>query len=286
MFGAFLVAIATFAEELGSSVGKYTIAKRLERPFTTGFTSTLAGLIGILIIGLYLPLNYFAPHFPGGFVFSLASLPTLIPRVILEVAQSYVTLFAVIRADRSTFAFLRVLTIPLLLVADLVLGYAMTSAQILGTVAIVASLALLFGYHGIKKRGSLLVLFTALNAVVTISLYKYDITYYNSVEAEQGIILFVLVVFFFTMATMKRERPLHRIFHPAQLAQFATGAIANGMFSFAILYMPASVATAAKRALSVFWAICSGSIYFKEHHVYLKVAALGCVVVGIISISL
>ena len=286
MFGALLILVATSAEEIGGSLGKYTITKHLERPFTTVFTATLAGFLGMLAIGTMLPLNFFGPHFPGGFVFSTESLPTFLPRVILEIAQAQVGIFAIIKADRSTFAFLRTLTIPLLLVVDLALGYSMTSAQLVGTLLIIGSLALLFGHHGIKKRGATLVLFTALNAVLTISLYKYDVTHFNSVEAEQGLTLLIMLVYFFTLATLRKERPLRHLLHPAQLGQFVTGAIANTAFSFAILYLPASVATAAKRALSVLFALIAGSIYFKEHHLYVKVAALLCVVAGIVSISL
>ncbi|MBI5456245.1 hypothetical protein HY969_00725 [Candidatus Kaiserbacteria bacterium] len=286
MFGAFLIGFATLAEEIGSSVSKYTIAHHKERPYSMAFVAHLAGLIGIVTIGTLLPAHFFAPNFPSGFTFSSASLPTLIPRIVLEMAQAHVAIFAVVLASRSTFSFIRILTIPLLLAVDFVLGYALGYAQVVGITLIILALVFLFRNHGIEKRGAGLVLFTAVNAVLTISLFKYNIAHFNSVEAEAGITLVVLTLYFFVLAIAKKERLSRHMLHPSLLLQFVSGSIATIAFSFAFLYMPPSIATAGKRALSSLWALGAGAVYFKERHILVKAAALCGLILGLVLLAL
>lgn len=96
-------------------------------------------------------------------------------------------------ADRSTYGFLRVLTIPLLLLVDLALGYSLSQGQIVGVSILTLSVLLLLLNHGLRTKGIGFVLLSAVNAVVTLSLFKYDITHFNSVEVEQGITQLVLL---------------------------------------------------------------------------------------------
>jgi drug/metabolite transporter (DMT)-like permease len=286
MLGAALVAIGTLAEEVGASVSKYSIARKMERQYTLGFASNLAALIAILALGVLVPAHFFAPNFPGGFVFSIASLPTLLLRIVLEVAQAHISWRALIVAERSTFAFIRVLTIPLLLLVDVMLGYPLSMFQVIGICFVVGGLLFLFQNHGIKKLGAGLVLFTALNAVATISLFKYDIEHFNSVEVEQGLALGAVVVYFFLMAHVRRERPLAHLLHPAERVQLLTGCISNTALSFAYLYLPPSVATAGKRALSGLFALVAGAFYFNERHIAVKITTLCLVAGGLILLAI
>jgi len=60
----------------------------------------------------------------GSFGFSMASLPTFGARLLLEIILSTTTITAIAKSDRTTFTFLRTTTVPLLLLVDLALGYA------------------------------------------------------------------------------------------------------------------------------------------------------------------
>jgi drug/metabolite transporter (DMT)-like permease len=281
MIGALLVGLGTLIEEIGSSVSKSAITRRIERPYTMGFATHVAGIIGLTAIGLLIPAHFFAPNFPGGFVFDPASLPTVLLRIVLEILQAHFSLRALVLAERSTFAFIRTLTIPLLLFVDIVLGYMISLYQMAGILFVVAGLFYLFKNHGIHKRGAWLTLFTALNAVATISLYKYNITHFNSVEVEQGIMSLAIVGYFFFMADRNKEKPIKHLFHPAERVQLITGCFAQLTLSFAYLYLPPSVATAGKRALSSLWALAVGAFYFHERRIFVKVITLLLVVVGI-----
>lgn len=286
MLGLLLVGGATLFEEVGVSLGKRQTSLKLESVFTMGFLNSLWATIILLALAFLIPAHYFAPGFPSGFVFVQDSLPTFIPRVILEIAQAHATVYAISRADRSTYGFLRILTIPLLLVADLLLLYPITLLQISGMSLIIVSLILLFINHGIEKRGAWLVLFTAINAVLTISLYKYDITHFNSAAAEQAIVSLILIIYFFVMALLvSKENPLRLFRKPVMLVQSSVMGIAGTLHTFAYLYGTASVITSATRAFSILYAIISGNVYFGEKKAWIKILSFLFILSGLVLLA-
>lgn len=208
MLGLLLTGAATLFEEASSSLGKKKVAQHKEGPYTLGFLTYLGAFVVMLILTFAVPQHHFLPGFPDGFRFDPASLPTFILKTLLELVLSVAATFAVIRADRSTFGFLRTATLPLLLMVDLVLGYSVSVVQILGIALITVSLLFLFINHGLSRRGSLLTLTAAVLAVATISLYKYNIEHFNSVGAEMTLSLAMLVLYFYVLARRAGEKPL------------------------------------------------------------------------------
>src|SRR3989338_2265115 len=103
MIGLGLAALSALLEEAADSIGKYKIARRTLNIYAFGFLLNLGGLLTIAAFGFFVPKDLFAAGFPGGFVFSAASLPTLSARIALELIQVYVTLHAIAAADRGTF---------------------------------------------------------------------------------------------------------------------------------------------------------------------------------------
>ena len=277
MIGFILVLVASFWEEVGSSIGKLKVQERKESIYTFGFLSLLWGTIFLFITAIV----------RNDFVFSPASLPTLGIRIILEVLQVHVSILAITRADRSTFGFLRILTIPLLLTTDIVLGYTIGTNEIIGISVIVVALIFLFINHGIKKEGAWLVIFTAINAVATISLYKYNITHFNSVEVEQIIVHIVLLAYFIFMAIqIAKENPFRFLRNPVFFAQSAAAGVGTVLLSFAYLFGSASVITTIKRAAAIFWAMLSGNRFFKEKGFFIKLLSLVFIVIGLIFLAL
>ena len=271
MFGFILVLGAALAEEVGDSIGKSAVVAKKESIYTFGFLMLLWSTIFLLA----------SAFIRDNFIFSLASLPTLGIRSVLEIAQAHVSVLAVTRADRSTYGFLRILTIPLLLVVDMVLGYTIGTYQILGMGIIIAALVVLFINHGIKKEGAWLVVFTAINAVATISLYKYNISHFNSVEVEQVIVHAVLLVYFVAMALLvAKENPLQFLRKPLFFGQSVTMGAASALMSFAYLFGAASVITTVKRAAGILWALLSGNLYFQEKQFLVKMASFILIVIG------
>lgn len=273
MFGILLAGVGSFFQELSDSVGKKQVGDGNESYYTFGFLSFFAGTIFLIVVGFV----------RDDFVFTLASLPTFIPRVVLEIVQAQVSIWAIVKADRSTFGTIRTLTIPLLLAVDLVLGYTLNPYQLLGMSIIFVAIFLLLSSQGFKAKGLFLCLFTAVNAVATLSLFKYNITHFNSVESEAVIILLVLMLYFFLMATIaKQENPLRFLRRPAFLLQSGSSGAAVCVSSFAYAFAPASVIVTAVRAFGVLFSLLSGKFYFKEEKFLFKILLFMGIVVGLI----
>ena len=274
MIAFFLLFIANSFVEIGTTIGKDQTQKRQHSIYTMGFLNLLWSTVFFL---------FFAFFVRQGFFFSLASLPTFIPRVILEIVQAHFTVLAIKHASRSTFSFIRVLTIPLLLIVDLILGYRLNPHQILGIVIIAVALILLLVRRSLKTKGIFFVLFTAVNAVITLSLYKYDITHFNSVEAEQSLALSVVTAYFMIMALLvAKENPLRFLAKPIFLTQSLLNGAGDVIISFSYLFAPASVITTIKRSISVLFSVMSGHFYFGEKYLMLKILAFILVAGGLL----
>ncbi|MEK7538678.1 MAG: hypothetical protein AAB552_02440 [Patescibacteria group bacterium] len=274
MIPLLVTVIGGFFEELGASFAKQHILARVASVYTIGFLNTLFG--ALILCGSVIFFNQ-------EFIFSSASLPTFALRSFLEILQAYAAMMALSEADRSTQGFLRVLTLPLLLLVDAILGYALTVHQVIGVGFIVFAFIFLFINHGIRKKGSGLVLFGAINAVATISLYKYDITHYNSVAAEQIGVFVILVAYFLFMAIfISKENPFRAFGNKKLLAQSVLRGAGGVLVSFAYNLASASIITTIKRSGEVLWSILSGNVFFKEKRFIVKVVAFVLMVVGIV----
>lgn len=277
MFGVLLASIGTLFEEISTSFGKVAMARKTESPFTFGFIQLFWGSVILLGIALVRP---------SSFVFSAASLPTFLSRVIIEVIQAHVTVVAISVASRSTFGFIRILTVPLLLGVDILLGLVPTPFQVVGIILTVVTLVLLFRSHGIERAGAWLTLFTAVNAVSTLSLFQYNVRHFNSVVAEQLIMHAVLVAYFAIVATIStHEHPFRLLFHRAALMQSLAMGVGSAIDSFAVLFAPISIVLAAKRSSSVLWAVVAGRLTFHEGRLVVKVAAVVLLGVGLVLLA-
>jgi len=286
MIGLILTAIATLCREFALTIGKDSVEHEEESIYSMGFLNAFLGAVFIVLVALFVPKNLIAEGFPGGFVFDPASLPTLSIRIVIDLILAHITLVAIIKADRSTFGFLRILTIPLLLVVDLIIGYALSMEQILGIFLVVVSLVAIFWSKGVRSAGSRLIVIGALLSVATASLYKYNITNFNSVETEIVVTKSVILIYLFIMALfIARENPFRCMRHGKLFAlSFASG-ISSVLMSFAYLYAPTSVITTGKRSFALLWSMISGNLFFHEHGSGRKLAAFIVIVLGIILLS-
>jgi len=279
MFGIILALVSSIFREAGTSIGKSKALAHKESIYTMGFLNLFWATIFFFAYAFFIR---------GEFIFLLASLPTFGVRIVLELLQAHFTMKAIVVSDRSTFGFLRIWTLPLLLGVDILLGYTIGLYQMLGISAIVIAFIFLFINHGIKAKGAGLVMFTAINAVATISLFKYNITNFNSVEAEQGVMTLILLVYFFFMARfVAKERPfMDHMRKPIFFAQSLLMGVAGVLMSFAFAFAPASVITSVKRAFSILASTISGNLYFKEKKLLIKIAAFILIAGGVVLLAL
>jgi hypothetical protein len=278
MFGVILISIGTFFEEISDTIGKHKVSTQQESPYTMAFLSLFWGAIFFALICLIKN---------NAFVFRLESLPTFLTRAALEIMQLYISVLAIIRADRTTFSFVRTITIPLLLLVDLILGYKIGLLPIAGITLIIIALFVIFSNHGIKKQGISLVIFSAINGVFTTSLFKFNITHFNSVAAEQLLINLILLICFFILAIIKgKENPLFFLTKPIFFLQSASTGLGGVLESFSFNYGAASIMMAAKRSSAIFWSILSGKAYFKEKNVLIKIIVFFILLLGLILLAL
>lgn len=278
MLGIVLTFIGTLFDEISGSIGKSQEIKNKENLNSMAFLNLFWASVFFLIISIAKT---------DSFVFDMRSIPTFCVRSILEIFQLYISLLAFIKADRSTFAFIRTITIPSLLVVDISLGYGIDLEQMAGLTLIIFALLFMFSRHEIEKKGAGLVALSAINAVITTSLFKYDITHYNSVVAEQLIIIVILLFFSTLVIVLKEKRNPLTLFNNSvfsiQSILSGIGRIAEG---YAFNYGIASVLMAAKRTSSILLSIISGNIYFKEKHPGTKILIFTLLSFGIILLAL
>lgn len=272
MFGILLMGISQLFAEVGMSLGKYEVAHKRETLLAMGFLNALWSTAFLILVSALITHD---------FRFSLESLPTFLTRCVLEVVLIYVSLHALLQADRSTFAFMRTLTIPLLLVADITLGYVLTLQQMLSVALMIAAFLVLTINHGLSRKGKAMSLCSALIPVATITIYKYDITYYNSVEAEQTLTHLFLLGAFIIAALYRRENVFATMLKPKFFTQSMAAGLSTVFLSFAYLYAPASVITSAKRAFEILGAILSGHAVFKEKKLALKLVSFVLIGAGV-----
>ncbi len=277
MIGILLAGISSALQEVSDSIGKKEVHDGVISYYTFGFLNLLFGT-------LFLIAYSFLFH---DFVFVAASLPTFLPRVGLEVLQAHLTVLAVTTADRGSFGFVKTLTIPLLLGADILFGYAVSGMQILGIGIILASVFILVIDEWRHMKGRWFLIASAFNAAATLSLFKYDITHFNSVAAEQSIIMSILMLYFFLCAVIVcRENPFAFLRHRVFVVQTTSSGLSGTISSFAYLFAPAAVITTGLRATAVLFAMLSGKFYFHEKGFLLKVVLFCLIVLGLILLAL
>lgn len=277
MFGILLAGLSSAFDEVANSIGKKRVSDGAESYYTFGFLTQFVSCLLILASGVFL----------HSLVFSSASLPTFIPRALVAILEIQLAVIATVKADRGNFGFIKLATIPLLLLFDLVLGYSLSLYQIGGMFLILLPIGILFGIEKFKTKGFWLVLSVAVLAAIDLSLYKYDISNFNSVAGEQGVISLILSVYFFLASILlRRENPLIFLKQPIYLAQAGASGAAYVVNSFAYLFAPASVIVAAFRGFSVLFSILTGTFYFKEKRFAFRVTLFGIIVAGLLLLIL
>ncbi len=277
MFAGLLILLGSLFGEISESIGKMQVQKARENIYSLGFLNAFwVSVFFLITIG-----------FGADFTFNTASLPTFIPRVILEIILSHIMVVGIIKAERSTFAYLRLLTIPLVLSIDIALGNSLSLTQIIGVTAMFCGLLLLFFRNPKSKKGAWVVIVGAMMASITLSLFKYDITKFNSVAAEQFIITLIVVVYFF-IASIVKNKPidLKLLVKSVTGLQSIASAMETVMISFAFYFAPTSIITVLKRTTAMFWSVVFGQRYFEEKALLQKILTGILIVAGLILIIL
>lgn len=218
-------------------------------------------------------------------VFNHDSIPLLGVRAVLEILQAYFTLLAIKHCDRSTFSILRIITIPLLVMADILLWYHFSIYSFIWIGIIL--LSFLVGHTKTKTINWTwwyFALFTAVNAVVTLSLFKYSLTnYQNSIEVDQFFISFSILLFFLIYDFKKHAKcGLLLIIKEKQfLLQGIMIGLSSLLISYTYLYFNASEASSINRAGAMFWSIIAWAVFFQEKNTIKKLFFALSIIIGL-----
>ncbi len=273
MLGILFASIGSLFVEVGASIGKYEVSKKREDIYTMAFLNHLGPILLFLCLLLW----------QGKFQFSLASLPFWGLQMISEGMHIWLGGKATVVADRSTWGFLRMGTVPLLLIIDAFTGYEIQPLQYVGIGIIVFTLYLLYQKNGFSKKGVFWVIAATINAALAIALYKHAITYYNSVAAHQFVSGIVLLGFITILCRIHRHRhPLALLHNKLMFGQFASFAVGGILDSFAYVFAPASIIVTAKRCAAAFFTVLTGNFYFHEDKLLVKMMALVVLFLGLL----
>lgn len=273
MIGIFLMALATFFEELSTSSAKESMARHIEsissRAFLIGISSLFFIIVSIIL--------------GAEFRFDVMSLPLVFILACCEITLTHITLRAILTADRSTFGFIRTLTIPFVLCIEIALGTTLSTIQIFGIIALVFALLLVSSRDSFSHKGMALALLSAFGSSITISIYKYLITHYNSVTGQQIVGMSILLPYFYWHAvTRTGQHPFHLLRIRKIRGESLAHGIAGVLSSFAYALAPASVIIAAQRSFAVFWSLIVGAVHFHERHIFEKAAMVGLAITGVV----
>lgn len=273
-----IVIFSTLAHEAAVSIGKKSLASKAESLYAFGF-------LGFFWVAIFMLAG--VVFFDIDFYLSAASLPTLLTRIVIECLLVYISAKAISVADRSTAGFLHMITIPLLLLVDIFLGYGITLLQVAGIALLFIGIGALFLRSKKSMRGAKYLIAMSLIAVVTTSLYKYNITNFNSVAAEQLVVVTCIMLFFSLLAKLHGKRqPVRLLFKPATGFQSLAAGFGFAVESFAFLIAPPSIVIAFKRGFALLWSIVFGHKWFHEHKLALKLRAATLALGGLVLISI
>lgn len=276
MFSGLLVFIGHFFEEISASASKIAFKERV-------FSYTMYGFLAHVVTACFFAVTVLFEKQP--FVYNTAALPLFAVRLVAELLQCEIVYRALVKSDRTTFGFARILTIPLLLLVDIMLGYQLSNAQFAGIGIIAAALLAYFGTGHVKGKGMYLALYSSVLSVVTISIFKYDVSHYNTPGVVQLLAsLAVAIIYGVRVLCSKHDRKLlgHMKDHPLLGLTLLAQAASSALISYAYALAPASLVLALSRASAVIWSLISGVFYFHEHKVVRKAFVCAVLAVGLL----
>lgn len=208
--------------------------------------------------------------------------------IIGNIGWNYFVMKAIEKADRSTNWLFSTLAIPLLLVSDLILRYNITTYHIIGIFFIITTLVFISFKWTINLTWVKYTLATQVFAFINIMLFKIAITKYASTEMMN--IITSLMMFSLTFLVIMVRKDSLKTFKNVYRAKYIKfwifwwlGWAFNSMW---YVFGPASIITALKRILSMFWWVVMWKIYFHEEKFYQKLSSVAVISIGVVIMNL
>ncbi|MDR3168913.1 MAG: hypothetical protein LBU27_04055 [Candidatus Peribacteria bacterium] len=216
------------------------------------------------------------------FTRTLGSFLLVVFQILAGVLFSEISNKAVHQADRSTFSVMSTISIPLLLISDIVLGYDVSWRQIAGVIILVMMLGYTVFTGDFSKKGIKYIITSNLISMGTIIAFKYTTTYYASTELMNfynagGMSLLFLVI----VGRTKGRHGIQQILRPKYLGFASLYAVGSVLCAAAYKYMIASMVIALKRFFSMMFGILTGKLFFHEENTTKKLSVASVIGLGV-----
>ena len=217
------------------------------------------------------------------FDFNVISITLLILYSLLWILFTYFAINAINKADRSTNSLFSVIILPILLFWDIMIWYDINMYHIIWVIFIVSVLILSSYKWSISTKWLSYVIWAQIVASMWITIYKFMITNYSSVEAISIIDSFLMLsIFFFIIIYNIWFNWVKDCLKINSLKIWFLSAIWQTLWLFAYLFWPASIVTAIKRMLQMFWWVMFWHFVFKEENFWKKIWNLAVLSIWII----
>lgn len=276
MITVLLATISSFIDQLG-----FSIIKKVENDevhtqdvWTTALITWLSSSILIFVITVV----------KGKYLLDQSIVWIFIPRIILEIIQLYVTFKALKIAELSSFNFIRVFTIVLVVIFELI--FLKTSPdlyQYLGILITILAVAYTFR-HGIKQiAGSKFILLSTINAGILVVLTRYQFQHNDPYLNESIVRVFSILILF--SISMFKNKFKFRI-NKKSLLLLPTKSLVGILNLTALSLGNAAIYTTAERGGSLLSSVIVGHKVFKETSLGEKLGVALALSIGIILLTL
>ena len=194
---------------------------------------------------------------------------------------------AINKSDRSTMSLLSVLIIPMLLITDILLWYNVNMYHIIGVIFMLIIIIYSSWNGSINTKWIFWIIWLQLILTIWVTIYKYMITYYSSVEAISIIDAFITMVFFLWVIVIKLWfNWVKQCFEYNNIKIWINSSIWEIIALFSYLFWPASIVTAIRQIFRMFWWIVFGKYLFNEENFWKKIWNLAVLSIGVVIMNL
>jgi uncharacterized membrane protein len=249
--------ISSFIDQLGSAVSKDVMD-----PAAANLDVWTSALLSLLFGSLIIFMVFLFKVGLGGVILDTGYIWTFIPRVALEILQLYVTYTALKISDLSTFGFIRVISIIVVVISELVfMGVLLKPGQYLGIFIVLLSILAIFRSGKSKTDGWKYSLASAVNGALLLTFTRFQFNHINPYLNESIVRAFCIVIVLGIILISGKGLAVL----PKKILWLAPFRSLTGLLNLlALNFGSASIYSTSERGGSVVSAVLVGHSYFKE----------------------
>ena len=218
---------------------------------------------------------------------TLVSFLLLIFQILGAVLFSSLSNKAIHHAERSTFSVMSTMSIPLLLISDVIFGYGVSMWQIVGVAMLVIMLSYVVLKGDFSTKGMKYIVASNIVSMGTVIAFKYTTSHFGSTELVNFYnALFAGLLFLIIVARTKGWKGIRNTFKAKYLGFALLYGVGGVLCAAAYKYMIASMVVAFKRFFAMMFGVITGKLFFHEKKIFKKLSVASIVGVGIATMNI